>query len=73
MTAPSPKTYGQEPWRYEIVVSDMDRGRTKSLCVFDADQNTVCVIRTKKTKEEFASMDMANAIRIVASVNWCRQ
>lgn len=66
-------TYGEEPWRFEEVVSAMDRKRTKSLCVFDADANLVCVIRTKKASEPFSPQDLANAERIVSCVNWCKQ
>jgi hypothetical protein len=67
------KTYGQEPWEFREVASAYGRTRTKSLCIFDADQNVVCTIRVKKAQEEFSKIDIANAERIVSCVNWCRQ
>lgn len=65
--------YGTEPWRFEIVFSAIERAKTKSLHIFDADDNLVCTLRTKRTNENFSTTDIANAERIVASVNWCKQ
>ncbi|MCR4297562.1 MAG: hypothetical protein NUV75_02235 [Gallionella sp.] len=41
--------------------------------MFDADNRFVCNIATIKKSEQFSAFQIANAERIVAAVNWCRQ
>lgn len=62
-----------EPWTVREVVSAMDRGRTKDLCIFDADGDLVLTVATVRRHEEFSNTAKDNALRIVCCVNDCKQ
>ena len=65
--------WGREPWRYAIVEQGPLNKWVKDLYVFDDDNKAVCLVATVKKKATFSATQIANAERIVASVNWCRQ
>lgn len=64
--------WGAEPWRYAIVEQGPLNKYVKDLYVFDADNRAVCLVATVKKNEQFTAYQIANAERIVASVNWCQ-
>lgn len=65
--------HGAEPWRVSEVTGGTDRGRNKSLCIFDADDDIVLTVCTVRSGDEFPPRERDNATRIVECVNWCRQ
>jgi len=65
--------HAAEPWIVKEVTGGMDRGRTKSLCIFDADGDIVLTVVTIRKHEDFPPRERDNAERIVHCVNWCKQ